>query len=155
MAALLGRVRYLVIIAVVGVMVQAVVTYGWAAYQTFDFCRDLLVDGAADDEQTIVQLLQVLDLYLIGTVLLITAIGLYELFIGSVELPTWLVITTLSDLKTKLVEVIVLVLGIKFLEKAVTAADAQDVFWYGLGTAAVAAVLIAWNALKLPPKSPS
>jgi uncharacterized membrane protein YqhA len=152
MAAMLARVRYLAIVAVVGVLVQAVVTYGWAAYQTFDFCRDLFVDGAAEDDRTVVELLQVLDLYLIGTVLMITSIGLYELFVGPVELPSWLVITTLSDLKTKLVEVIVLVLGLKFVEKAVTATDAQDVFWYGLGTASVAAVLIAWNAVKVPSK---
>jgi uncharacterized membrane protein YqhA len=95
-----------------------------------------------------VELLQVLDLYLIGTVLLITSIGLYELFVGPVELPDWLVIRTLSDLKTKIVEVLVLVIGIKFLEKAVTTKEAKDILWVGLGSAAVMTVLVAWNILK-------
>jgi len=90
----------------------------------------------------------ILDLYLIGTVLIITAVGLYELFIGDVTLPGWLVIRSLSDLKTKIVEVIVLVIGIKFLEKLVTVKDPIDLLWYGLGSAVVMGVLIGWNSLK-------
>jgi uncharacterized membrane protein YqhA len=149
-ARLIGNLRYLVIVAVIGIAVQAVATYGWAVWITVDFVRDLLSSSAWQQDDTIVELLQVLDLYLIGTVLLITAIGLYELFIGEVQLPGWLVIRSLSDLKTKIVEVIVLVIGIKFVEKLVTVKDPIDVLWYGLGSAAVMAVLIGWNTLKSP-----
>lgn len=59
-----------------------------------------------------------------------------------------MVIRTLGDLKRKIVEVIVLVIGIKFLEKLVTEKEAIDVLWYGLGSAAVMAVLVGWNALR-------
>ena len=145
---MVGNLRYLVIVAVVGIAIQAIATFGWAAWITIDFVYDLLTTSAWQQDDTIVELLQVLDLYLIGTVLLITAIGLYELFVGSVQIPDWLVIRTLSDLKTKIVEVIVLVIGIKFVEKLVTAKEPIDVLWYGLGSAAVMAVLIGWNTLK-------
>ncbi len=148
MARLVGNLRYLVIIAVVGIAIEAIATYGWAVAVTVDFVGDLLTSSAWQEDDTVVELLQVLDLYLIGTVLLITAIGLYELFIGTVQLPDWLVIRSLSDLKTKIVEVIVLVIGIKFLEKLVTVKEPIDVLWYGLGSAAVMAVLIGWNSLK-------
>ena len=148
MARLIGNLRYLVIVAVVGIALQAIATFGWAVWITGDFIYDLLSSTAWRQDDTIVELLQVLDLYLIGTVLLITAIGLYELFIGAVQLPEWLVIRSLSDLKTKIVEVIVLVIGIKFVEKLVTVKDPIDVLWYGLGSAAVMAVLIGWNSLK-------
>ncbi len=148
MARLIGNLRLLVIVAVVGIAIQAVATYGWAVWITVDFVYDLLSTSAWQQDDTIVELLQVLDLYLIGTVLIITAIGLYELFIGEVQLPAWLVIRTLSDLKTKIVEVIVLVIGIKFVEKLITVKDPIDVLWYGLGSAAVMAVLIGWNSLK-------
>jgi uncharacterized membrane protein YqhA len=147
-ARLIGNLRYLVIVAVIGITVQAVATFGWAVWITVDFIVDLVSSSAWQQDDTIVELLQVLDLYLIGTVLLITAIGLYELFIGEVQLPGWLVIRSLSDLKTKIVEVIVLVIGIKFVEKLVTVKDPIDVLWYGLGSAAVMAVLIGWNTLK-------
>ena len=148
MSRLLGSTRLLVVVAVIGVLLQAVVTYGWAIAQTVDFTIDLLRTDAWEESTTIVELLETLDLYLIGTVLLITAIGLYELFVGDVALPDWLVITTISDLKRKIVEVLVLVIAIKFLQKLVTSKDAEDVLWIGLGSAAVSAVLVAWNLLR-------
>ena len=148
MARLVGSLRYLVIVAVVGNAIQAIATFGWAVWITIDFVYDLLTTSAWQQDDTVVELLQVLDLYLIGTVLLITAIGLYELFISEVQLPDWLIIRTLSDLKTKIVEVIVLVIGIKFVEKLVMTKEPIDVLWYGLGSAAVMAVLIGWNTLK-------
>jgi uncharacterized membrane protein YqhA len=147
-ARLIGNLRYVVVVAVVGIALQAIATFGWAVWITGDFVYDLLSSSAWRQDDTIVELLQVLDLYLIGTVLIITAIGLYELFIGDVNLPAWLVIRNLSDLKTKIVEVIVLVIGIKFVEKLVTVKDPIEVLWYGLGSAAVMAVLIGWNSLK-------
>ena len=148
MARLVGSLRYLVIVAVVGIAIQAIATFGWAVWITIDFVYDLLTTSAWQQDDTVVELLQVLDLYLIGTVLLITAIGFYELFISEVQLPDWLIIRTLSDLKTKIVEVIVLVIGIKFVEKLVMTKEPIDVLWYGLGSAAVMAVLIGWNTLK-------
>ena len=148
MARLVGNLRYLVIVAVVGIAIQAIATFSWAVWITIDFVYDLLTTSAWQQDDTVVELLQVLDLYLIGTVLLITAIGFYELFISEVQLPDWLIIRTLSDLKTKIVEVIVLVIGIKFVEKLVMTKEPIDVLWYGLGSAAVMAVLIGWNTLK-------
>lgn len=148
MARLVGTLRYLVIVAVVGITVQALATFGWAVWITGEFIHDLLASDTWRQDDTIVDLLQVLDLYLIGTVLIITAVGLYELFIGDVDLPEWLVIRNLSDLKSKIVDVIVLVIGIKFVEKLVTAKEPIDVLWYGLGSAVVMGVLIGWNSLK-------
>ena len=144
----IGASRLLVVFAVVGVLLQAVITFGWAIASTVDFAIDLISTDAWEDSDTIVDLLEALDLYLIGTVLVITAIGLWELFIGPVDLPKWLVIKTLSDLKKKIVEVVVLVIGIKFLQKLATGSDAIDVLWVGLGSAAVMAVLVAWNTLR-------
>ena len=148
MARLVGNLRYLVIVAVIGIAAQAVATFGWAVVVTVDFIDDLVRTSAWQEDDTVIALLQVLDLYLVGTVLIITSIGLYELFIGEVQLPEWLVIRTLSDLKAKIVEVIVLVIGIKFLERLVQGGVAIDIFWYGLASAVVMAVLIAWNTLK-------
>ena len=151
----IGASRLLVVVAVVGVLLQAVIVFGWAIASTIDFAVDLVRTDAWEDSDTIVELLEALDLYLIGTVLVITAIGLWELFVSPVALPKWLVISTLSDLKMKIVEVLVLVIGIKFLQKLATGADAIDVLWVGLGSAAVMAVLVAWNALRPAKDSPA
>lgn len=148
MARLVGKLRYLVIVAVIGIAAQAVATFGWAVVITVDFIDELVQTSAWQQDDTVVELLKALDLYLVGTILIITSVGLYELFIGKVQLPEWLVIQSLSDLKAKIVEVIVLVIGIKFLEKLVQGGKAIDILWYGLASAVVMAVLIAWNSLK-------
>ena len=153
-AKLLGKARLLVIVAVVGVLFQSLATYAWAVARTGDFMLDLARTSAWQQDDTIVELLEVLDLYLIGTVLLITAIGLHELFVGSLEVPEWLIIKDFSSLKSKIVDVLVLVIGIKFLEKVVRSKEAIDVLWTGLGSGAVMAVLIAWNVLKAGKSAP-
>lgn len=153
-ARLLGNARLLVIVAVVGVFFQSLATYAWAVARTGKFMLDLVRTTAWKQDDTIVELLVVLDLYLIGTVLLITAIGLHELFVGSLDVPEWLIIKDFSSLKSKIVDVLVLVIGIKFLEKVVRTKEAIDVLWVGLGSGAVMAVLIAWNVLKADKGTP-
>jgi hypothetical protein len=52
--------------------------------------------------------IEVVDLFLLWTVFLIIALGLYELFISSdLKLPGWLVIRTLDDLEVELVGVVI------------------------------------------------
>ena len=85
MSRLVGDLRYLVGVAVFGIALQAVATFGWAVWVTGDFIQNLVTSTAWQEDNTVVELLQVLDLYLIGTVLVVTAIGLYELFIGEVQ----------------------------------------------------------------------
>ena len=150
MARLVGNLRYLVIVAVVGIALQASRHLRLGCRRSPSTSSyDLLSSAAAwQQDDTVVELLQVLDLYLIGTVLLITASGSTSCSSATCRLPGWLVIRNLSDLKTKIVEVIVLVIGIKFVEKLVTVKEPIDVLWYGLGSAAVMAVLIGWNSLK-------
>ena len=61
-------------------------------------------------------MIEVIDLYLIGTVFYITALGLYELFIDDqVPTPGWLHITHLNDLKGKLLGVAVVIMAVLFL----------------------------------------
>ncbi|EFJ29558.1 hypothetical protein SELMODRAFT_91594, partial [Selaginella moellendorffii] len=68
------------------------------------------------------------DVYLVGTVMLIFGMGLYELFVASLDVPggycmegsrtTWLEIRSLDELKTKLGHVIVMVLLVGMFEKS-------------------------------------
>ncbi len=134
-----------VVIAGVGsiaLFATAVVTFGWGFAKVWSFL-DLLFDRGADNSLAIVKLLEVIDIYLLGAVLLILAVGLVELFVTSVNLPAWLEIHSLSDLKGKLIDVIQLVAAIKFLEKLVTAQEPLDVLWYALAVSIVILSLLA------------
>lgn len=124
----------------------AVITFGWGVSKVWKLVR-LLVRGG-DDSLSIVRLLEVIDVFLLGTVLVILAIGLVELFITPLRLPAWLVITSLADLKGKFIDVLQLVAAIKFIEKAVVAKSALDVLWYGLAVAVVIGVLLAVRVVR-------
>lgn len=129
-------------IAAVALFLTALITFVWGFAKVWSFV-DLLLDDGADSSLAIVKLLEVIDIYLLGAVLLILAIGLVELFVTSLDLPSWLEIYNLSDLKGKLIDVIQLVAAIKFLEKLVTAKEPLEVLWYGLGVSVVILALLA------------
>ena len=82
---------------------------------------------------------------LLATALLIFAIGLYELFVEDIEMPEWLEVHSLHDLKAKLASVIVLVLGVSFLAHLAEWKDARETLEFGLAVAVVAAALIAFG----------
>jgi uncharacterized membrane protein YqhA len=85
------------------------------------------------------------DSFLIATAILIFAVSLYELFIGPLELPGWMLAHNLYELKAKLSSMIVLVMGVKFLEKLLESKDANDLLRTGIATALMSAVLIAFG----------
>jgi uncharacterized membrane protein YqhA len=138
--------RYLVLLAVFGLLVAAVTTVGWGAVRTWHFV-DALFDSGVYDKLTIVRLLEVIDTYLLATVLLVFAIGLYELFIGDLTVAPWLQVHDLGDLKVKLSEVIVLVIAVKFLEQFLTLKDTKDLLNTAIAVTLVMGALIAFNAV--------
>jgi uncharacterized membrane protein YqhA len=88
-----------------------------------------------------------IDLFLIGATLLISAVGLYELFIreirlhGSVRVPSWLEMHDLNDLKARVIAMIVLVVSVSFVEVVVDSPSGHQVLDLGGGIAAVVVAL--------------
>ena len=115
--------RYLVIIAVIGSFLAsvAVLIYGGVTVGRIVF--DIFTHGmvtAAGGKQLSIECVELIDLFLLGTVLYIVALGLYELFIDeSLPMPSWLVIIDLDDLKGKLLGVIIVLLSVTFLADVV------------------------------------
>jgi uncharacterized membrane protein YqhA len=86
--------------------------------------------------------IEIVDLFLLGTVLLMISLGLYELFIDSnLELPEWLHIRTFDDLKHKLVGVVIVVLAVLFLGFVVSWDGSKDLLRIGAAIAMVIAAL--------------
>ncbi|WP_423838061.1 YqhA family protein [Thermus antranikianii] len=71
-------------------------------------------------EEALPTLVAAVDLALLAAVFLIFSLGLFELFIRKLDLPleNVLVVESLADLKGKLGQVIVMILVVKFFEKA-------------------------------------
>jgi uncharacterized membrane protein YqhA len=111
-------------IAVVCSFAAAIVTLCYGGLQTLNSIGLMFSQheiSSQNSKKLVVSMIEVIDLFLLGTVFYITALGLYELFISDdIEVPEWLEIQTIDDLKGKLISVVVVVLGVLFLGQAVT-----------------------------------
>lgn len=140
--------RYLVVIAVIGTFLASIATlvYGgitivFILFETFSH-GDFSTTGI---KHLSVECIELIDLFLLGTVLYIIALGLYELFIDeSIPTPQWLVISSLDSLKEKLLGVIAVLLAVTFLGDVVTWNGSTSILAAGV---AVGLVLFALGYL--------
>lgn len=136
--------RYIVILPSIGALIGALVLIliglweiGAAIYQLIS------LDVAL--KASIVSVLTAVDTLLLATVLLVIGYGLYELFVDeSLELPAWLRIRSLDDLKGKLIGVVVAVIAVVFLGELVEGKDPEAVMLFGVGAGALVLALAAF-----------
>jgi uncharacterized membrane protein YqhA len=137
--------RWFIAAAVVGTFFSAVGLLLYGTITVFAILWNVIEDHDFTEKgskELAVQFIGMVDLFLLGTVLYIVALGLYELFIDEhLPLPGWLQIATLDDLKAKLIGVIVVLLAVSFLGQVVTRNGGDDVFYLGAGVALVIAAL--------------
>jgi uncharacterized membrane protein YqhA len=141
---LLEKSNYLVLIAVFSSLLASVAAFVWGAVKSVKVIIDIIIN-IGSEANFIVPLIEVMDIFLIATVLFIFSLGMYELFIGKLSLPQWLVIKNLHDLKVKLSSVVIMVMGIHFLKHLVEWQDPQGTLFFGLSVAVVSAALIAFS----------
>ena len=138
--------RYLVVIAVIGLVLAALAVFVFGAITTVNIIFESFAAGEFNAEgarRVSIEFIEMIDLFLLGTVLLITAVGLYQLFIQpNTELPEWLVVTNLETLKFNLLAVIIVMLAILFLgEASGELAKSDGILEYGLAIASVVAAI--------------
>ena len=138
---ILEKSRYLVLVAVIGSL-AATVTMLAVGVAEVGFLIYKIASGQVETKTAVLKFIELVDGFLLSTVFLIIAIGLYELFIDStLELPDWLEINSLDDLKAKLVGVVIIVLGVIFLGNTARWAGGQEIAYLGVGVAAVIVAL--------------
>lgn len=147
---LLAGGRYLILLAVFSSFAASAAILLWGTARMVSGIRELLSHLGADSEaasQQGVHMIALLDAFLLAVVLYIFAVALYELFIGEVKVPSWLIIRNLDDLKRKLVSVIILVMAVTFLEHFVQWKNPLETLMFGGATALVLAALILFIRL--------
>ena len=133
---LLWNSRLLVLIAVLASLLTAVAMFYIAAVDAIVLVGHVFhysaEDVAAADRVElrnliITHVVEIIDGFLLATVLLIFSLGLYELFISKIEQAqdseaqgNVLVISNLDDLKNRLAKVILMILIVKFFEHALS-----------------------------------
>lgn len=144
MKQLIERSRHLAYIGVLVLFVCSLTAYILGVYKTFQTVSAISFNEAKGDF-ALVLLFDCLDTILIATALLVLSISLYELFIGKLEVPDWMLVRNLSELKAKFTFVIIPVMAVKFLQRLLQGEDAVATFYYGVGIAFVILSLTAFN----------
>ena len=112
----------------------------------------------------ILSFIPAIDNYLFATILLIISMGLYELFISKIDprsrkehtRPDWLVIKDLDDLKSKIGEVVVMILIVNFFKMPfnVTYDQPMDLLVLGGGILLIASSLVVTHYVSGMKRSP-
>jgi uncharacterized membrane protein YqhA len=147
--------RYFIIAAALGSFLSAVVLIVAGVVAVLDTAWTAIRHPHTDvpeAKKLAVDFIQMTDVFLLGTVLYIVALGLYELFVDpDLPMPGWLAIHDLDDMKERLIGVIIVLLGVTFLGSAVTWTGAEAILHYGIAIAVVIAALTAqlWVASRI------
>ena len=146
----IGATRYLAIVPIIGLAVAAAVMFAFGGIGLIMFVIRSITEATAGHAATVLPIFELLEYvhqFLIGTVLYITAMGLYQLFIQDVPLPMWMKTESSEDLETNLIGVTVVVLAIEFLG-AVFSGRQDNLLEYGAGIALPIAALGVFMGLK-------
>src|SRR3954454_15467544 len=144
---LFGASRFVIGLAVTGaflgsvlLLVMSTVTVIHLAWREIsEFNTDNL--GGKHLDRLGVELIEITDMILLGMVLYIVSLGLYQLFIdNTLAVPSWLRVTDIADLKRDLINVTVVLLGVSFLGEVVDWDGMTDILSLG---AAIALVIVA------------
>jgi len=149
MSRLLTGTRYLIVVPIIGLAVAASVFFIFGGYGLLKLLFEvvLLIFGIASENLTemdkglfIYEVVEYVHTFLVGTVLYITAVGLYQLFIQEIKFPGWLKIDSTEELETNLIGVTVVVLAVNFMG-AVFVRGTENLLQYGAGIALPIAAL--------------
>lgn len=141
---LVEKSRYLALIGVFGLLAGALLSFFFGAYKTFNLFRETMLNFTSD-EYKLIAIFDCLDSFLIAVAFLVIAVSVYELFIGALNVPDWMLVQDLSELKAKFGFVIIPVIAVKFLQKLLASENALDTLYYGIAVALVSVSLTLFN----------
>lgn len=145
MRKVLGLTRYAVFVPALASILGALLLMAQGSIAVIAAAYNSVFAGSYLKE-TIVEVLTAVDAILLGTVLLVIGYGLYELFIDAeLDVPLWLRVHDLDDLKSKLIGVIVAIVAVVFVGVFVDSNRASDVVSYGVGAGALVAGLALFS----------
>jgi len=141
MKKVLGLTRFAVFVPAIAAIIGALLLMAQGSIEIISVVIKTLTEEESL-KMTIVDVLTAVDAILLGTVLLVIGYGLYELFIDAdIEVPLWLRVSDLDDLKSKLIGVVVAIIAVVFVGVFVDANRASEVIAYGSGAGALVAGL--------------
>ncbi len=126
----------LLTVAVVIMGLGVILVQGWELIQSGEF-------SPKASKQLTITVIETIDLFLVGAISYIAAVGIYKLFISEQEeqLLMRIKIESLDDLEHKIIGVVIAALAVAFLGFAAEADDALSILQSGAGIALVIGAL--------------
>jgi uncharacterized membrane protein YqhA len=142
--------RYLIIIPILGLVIAASFFFIFGGIGLLRMLVELLLaivselagqSAEVESSLVIIEVVDYIHTFLVGTVLYITAVGFYQLFISSnIRFPGWLKIDSTEELESNLIGVTVVVLAVNFMS-GVFLGGIENLLEYGAGIGLVIAAL--------------
>ena len=152
MKTIIEKSKYLSILAVITLLLTFALSLFWGIAQAVK-AWGIIILSMGQSADVILSILKLIDAFLVAMVLYILAASIYELFVSKVELPSNLVARSLTELKSKLSSMIVLVLAVHSVEvifdEAITGLEKV---WQVVAISLIAMVLIAFSYFGAPRK---
>jgi uncharacterized membrane protein YqhA len=137
--------RYFAVFAVVGSFLAAITLYIYGTLVVIQLIWNTIQEYHVSVEgvrHLQVVFIEMTDVFLLGTVLLIVSFGLYQLFVQpGLPVPGWLRIRNLDQLTDRLVDVVAVLLAVTFLAFAVEGSLEATLLEFGISAAVVIAAL--------------
>jgi len=118
--------RYIILVPVLVGFFASMVMFSIGTYHIYNASTALILGGKFSSSKITLPIIKALDAYLVGIILVIFAFGIYDFFISELEpaegaglRPDWFKFDSTGDLKNKLIEVVMVILAIKFFEQMV------------------------------------
>lgn len=135
----------MVLLAVVSVLLVSMALFivgAGMAVQGVWHALTALVTGNLSSSSITVDLLEVVSVLLKAVVFYLIGVGFYSLFIAPLNVAAALGITSFNDLEIKVVSVIIVIMGITFLEHFIRWDQAVETLLYALSLGVVVAALV-------------
>lgn len=119
--------RFIILVVVFALLVSSLVAFYIGIHSTYEAVVEV-IHGEATANMIIVYLISALDEFLLGIIMIIFSLGIYELFISKIDTlkgeeipyPNWLTFHSLDDLKGVLTKVLIIILMVYFFKSAVS-----------------------------------
>ena len=147
----IGRSRYVVLMAVVAVLLVSLTLFMLGALDAFAVTwkawREALAHGEFASTDLLIEIFGVIDVMLRAVIFYIIGVGLYSLFIAPLNLTAALGVESLIDLETKVISVVIVILAVAFLEHFVRWEEPGETLHFAAALAIVVAALVVfqWN----------
>lgn len=144
----IGRSRYIVLLAVIAVMVVAISLFLLGTLQAGISVWNAWAGVARGELATTdltVTFLEIVSVMLKAVVFYLIGVGLYSLFIAPLNLTVSLGVETLSDLESKVISVVIVILAVTFLEHFILWEQPFETLQFGAALAIVTAANVLFQ----------